>query len=318
MAGNSLVGFIRVDEQGFDKIKGSHDQGEALQGNLLQPLAADNYHTILTEKKISLEHYRAQTLLLNEVHAIPSYARLEFLRENINQLDQKARAKLNDLLLAEFSQKLGIHFKETQLTDRPQRRVLTLADLELLQPFHWGYFFNGIIDQGGFSIILSAPPHQHLKPTIDEFFQHFRNLALSQGIDSTNFKTSKQALIETHPELAEAWLFYQSQYSFMTDYFYRAEQYTHQTPTVNGKRLRSQLRLDWLFTEQCLNLLSTQGICTLVIPSEFRDSPKAESLRNWLNQKSQMMVSEMLSKSEQSTSPLSLSLLSFCKKAIDD
>ncbi|MEH2241006.1 MAG: DNA methyltransferase [Nostoc sp.] len=44
MAGNSLIGLIRVDETAFDAV------GNSLQGNLLQSLAADNYKKILEDK----------------------------------------------------------------------------------------------------------------------------------------------------------------------------------------------------------------------------------------------------------------------------
>jgi hypothetical protein len=311
LAGNSLVGLVRVDEQGFDRVK-TRGEEEALQGNLLQPLAAESYRTILAEKNISLEHYRSRTTILSEMHTIPPYAQMALLRETINQLDRKAQEKLNNLLLSEFSQKLGIHFKETQLTDKPQRRLLTLADLELLQPFHWGYFFNMVIEQqGGFSVILSAPPWAALKPTVEEFFQHFRDLAHRQGLDNKPFKTSKQALIEGNPELAEAWLFYQSQYSFLADYFYRVDQYAHQTPTVNGKRVRSQLRLDWLFIEQCMNLLSPQGACALIVPSEFSQSAKAETLRTWLQHQTSLDLSDSLPMIPATSTLPTFSLLAF-------
>jgi hypothetical protein len=296
LTGNSLVGFIRVDEQGFDRIN-TQGEDEALQGNLLQPLAAESYRTILAEKNISLEHYRTQTSAFKELQAIPAYAQLAFLRETINQLDQKAQAKLNNLLLSEFSQKLGIHFKEPQLTEKPQRRLLTVADLEPLHPCHWGYCFNALLEQhGGFNLILSAPPWSIFRPTVEEFFQHFRDLAHHQDLDSTPFKTSKQALIKSNPDLAQAWLFYQSQYAFLTDYFYRAEQYAHQTPTVKGRRVRSQLRLDWLFVEQCFNLLSPHGVCSLVLPSDLGHSPKAEPIRTWLAQNTHLELSPALPK----------------------
>lgn len=52
MAGNSLIGLIKVDDTAFDAV------GNSLQGNLLQSLAADNYKQILEEKNKSVELYK--------------------------------------------------------------------------------------------------------------------------------------------------------------------------------------------------------------------------------------------------------------------
>ncbi|MEO0540351.1 MAG: hypothetical protein AAFZ80_05735 [Cyanobacteria bacterium P01_A01_bin.105] len=272
LTGNSLIGLVRVDEASFDRGRGK--QADVLQGNLLQPLVADSYRTILTEKNVSLEHYRAQNSLLQENADIPAYARQEFLRQSMRQLDRQAQTKLNQLLLQEFSQKLGIHYKETQLTDRPQRRLVTLEDLDVLMPFHWGYAFNPIIERGGFSVILSAPPWGGYRPTVEEFFQQFRDIAQTYSVEQ--MQTTKQALIEADPELAQAWLFYQSQFAFVADYFHRSDQYRHQ-----GEG-RTQPRLDWLFAERCWRLLAPQGRCTLAMPRTIDTEVRAETLKNWL------------------------------------
>ncbi|MEO1590641.1 MAG: hypothetical protein AAFU71_05030 [Cyanobacteria bacterium J06632_22] len=274
LTGNSLVGLIRVDEASFDQGRGK--QADVLQGNLLQPLVADSYRTVLAEKNVSLEHYRAQTSLLQENAEVPAYAQQEFLRQRIRKLDRQAQNKLNQLLLQEFSQKLGIQYKETQLTDRPQRRLVTLEDLDILMPFHWGYAFNTVLERGGFSVILSAPPWGRYRPTVEEFFQQFSDLAQAYSVEQV--KTTKQALIEADPDLAEAWLFYQSQFAFVAEYFHRSEQYRHQREVG----VRAQPRLDWLFTERCWHLLAPQGRFVLAIPSTIDTEPKAETLKNWL------------------------------------
>jgi hypothetical protein len=59
MAGNSLIGLIKVDDTAFDAV------GNSLQGNLLQSLAADNYKQILEEKNKSVELYKKHAFLPN-------------------------------------------------------------------------------------------------------------------------------------------------------------------------------------------------------------------------------------------------------------
>lgn len=291
--GNSLVGFIRVDEAGFDRLRAAET---LLQGNLLQPLAAENYRTILSEKNIALEHYRSRAYLLEELQqGIPHYAQLEFFREQINQLDTQAQAKLNELLLIEFSQTLGIQFRAAQLVKAPQPRLLGIEDIAVLQPLHWGYHFNHILEQThGFGVIVSRPPHGIFRPTAPEFFQHFCDLTHKKNLDVRTFKTAKRSLLSADPDVAKAWLSYQSRHSLMTDYFYRSPQYDHQSPLLKGKRQRTQLRSHWLFIERCFHLLAPRGICGLMIPNDIKDSPRGMALRSLLESQTESDVTMSL------------------------
>jgi len=45
----------------------------------------------------------------------------------------------NQLLLDEFSTNLGIKYEEAQVSGKTKKRVLTIADINALEPFHWGY-----------------------------------------------------------------------------------------------------------------------------------------------------------------------------------
>ncbi len=291
MTGNSLIGLITVDEERFDQVgiepTNSAGTRSILQGNLLQPLAADGYQTILAEKNLALEHYKSRNQLLAKASHIPDYARSSLLREEIAQLDAKAQNKLNALLLSHMSQQLGIQYKAMQLTDKPERRLLTLEDIDILQPFHWGYHFNRIIQRGGFDGVVCAPPWGAFKPTAEEFFQRFQDLAQAKGMSAKTLKTSKQALAKGDPEVAQAWLFYQEQYAYVADYFYRSEQYAHQNPTVNGKYVRNQLAQERLFVEQCFNLLTPSGIAMVALPSPLSTEPKAETLLRYLKKNAQ-------------------------------
>ncbi len=54
-------------------------------------------------------------------------------------------AKLNQLLLDEFSVKLEIKYEAAQLKSKGKKRVLSIADMEQLKPFHWVYHFDKIL-----------------------------------------------------------------------------------------------------------------------------------------------------------------------------
>ena len=280
MPGNSLIGLIDVDEERFDQVN-SAGALSVLQGNLLQPLAADGYQTILSGKNLALEYYKSRNQLLAKARDIPDYARASLLREEITQLDAKAQTKLNTLLLNHMSEQLGIQYKAMQLTDRPERRVLTLEDIDVLQPFHWGYHFNTIMQQGGFDGIVCVPPWGAFKPTAEEFFQRFQDLAEAKGMNAKALKTSKQALAKGDPEIAEAWLFYQEQYAYVADYYYRSEQYAHQNPMANGKAIRNQLARERLFVERCFYLLNDGGVGAIALPEKLSESERAKTLQDF-------------------------------------
>ena len=289
LSGNSLIGLINVDEERFEKISTS-GESEFLQGNLLQPLVAESYQTILAEKNLAVEHYKYRNQMLADARNVPDYARAALLKEEILRLDIKAQNKLDRLLLQQMSQQLGIQYKVAQLTEKPRRRPLTLEDIDVLQPFHWGYHFNQVLNRGGFDIVVCAPPQGAFKPTAAEFLQRFQDLAEVKGENVRSLKTSKQALAQGDPEIAQAWLFYQDQYAYVADYFYRSEQYNHQNPTVGGKVVRNQLSRERLFLERCVNLLAPKGIGIAIIEKALLQQPKSETLRKFIEKTKQIEI----------------------------
>ena len=116
--------------------------------------------------------------------------------------------------------------------------------------------------------------------------------------------------MDVHTEVAQAWLFYQSQYSLITDYFYRSPQYEHQSPLIKGKRQRTQLNQHWLFIERCFHLLAPQGICGLIVPSDIKDSPRGMALRSLLETKTDLTLFRDLPQDQQTSS---LCFLGFLK-----
>ncbi|MGC1310208.1 MAG: DNA methyltransferase [Phormidesmis sp.] len=281
MTGNSLIGLITVDEERFDQVNKT-GESDVLQGNLLQPLVAEGYQTILAEKNLALEHYKFRNQKLAEARNIPAFARAALLRTDILRLDAKAQGKLDALLLNHMSQQLRIQFKATQLAAKPQRKPLTLEDIDVLQPFHWGYHCNQIIQRGGFDVVVCAPPWGAFRPTAAEFLQKFQDLVEAKGVTVRSLKTSKQALAKGDPEVTQAWLFYQDQYAYVADYFYRSEQYAHQNPTTEGKTVRNQLSRERLFIEQCFNLLAPDGMGAVAIEEKLLEQSKALTLTAFL------------------------------------
>nr|WP_053537879.1 Eco57I restriction-modification methylase domain-containing protein [Anabaena sp. WA102] len=271
MAGNSLIGLIRVDDKRFD-IVGNPD--------ILQQLKAQDYQTILNEKNESIKMYKEHAFIAGKVEDTEQEDRLQFLRHHINDVNRESLVKLNQLLLDEFGN-LKIKYEEVQLKGKASKRVLNIADMEALKPFHWGYHFDQIIARGGFDIILGNPPWEIFKPQAKEFFAEYSDLVTKNKMDIKTFEKEQKQLL-ANPEVAAAWLQYQSQYPHVSLYFRSAEQYLNQISVVNGKKQGTDINLYKLFVEQCLNLLSQHGECGLVIPSGIYTDLGTKQLREML------------------------------------
>ncbi|WP_017292785.1 Eco57I restriction-modification methylase domain-containing protein [Geminocystis herdmanii] len=301
MAGNSLIGLIRVDGNAFDTVKVPFVKGDlggsktksdppqpplvrgekTVQGNLLNLIASSEYQKILAEKNESIKKYKEHAFKTEEIEGTDQDSRLQMLRNHIEKVNQESNEKLNQLLLDEFTLKLGIKYEQVQLKGKPQKRLLTMKDVENLKPFHWGYHFDKIIAKGGFDIILGNPPWEIFKPQAKEFFAEYSDLVTKNKMDIKTFEKQQKKLLE-NPEIAEAWLAYQSQYPHVSLYFRSAEQYKNQISVVNGKKQGTDINLYKLFLEQCVNLLAKNGECGIVIPSGIYTDLGTKQLREML------------------------------------
>ncbi len=287
MAGNSLIGLIKVDETVFDTV------GNSKQGNLLQTLAANNYKAIVEEKNKSIELYKRHAFIPGEEKFVSADVgthqdtRLLNLRTHIDNLNKKSQKKLNTLLLDEFSQRLGIKYEEVQLTGKPTKRVLTAKDITALKPFHWGYHFDKVLGRGGFDAIITNPPWEIFKPQAKEFFAEHNELVTKNKMDIKAFEKEQNKLLQ-NTEIAEAWLEYQSQYPYVSAYYRSSEEYKNQISIVNGKKAGTDINLYKLFLERCFNLLLTGGECGIVIPSGIYTDLGSKQLREMLFNQSQV------------------------------
>ncbi|MEG4272732.1 MULTISPECIES: Eco57I restriction-modification methylase domain-containing protein [unclassified Microcoleus] len=275
MSGNSLIGLIRVDETGFDSV------GDSLQGNLLQTLAANNYKAILADKNKSVDLYKKHAFQSGEQEGTSQESRLLNLRTHIEKLNRESQDKLNKLLLDEFSQRLGIKYEEVQLAGKPKKRVLTIDDIANLQPFHWGYHFDRILERGGFDAIITNPPWEIFKPNAREFFVQHNELAKKSKMDIKTFEKEQNKILQ-NPEIAETWLKYQSEFPHVSAYYRSAEQYKNQISIVNGKKSGTDINFYKLFLEQCFNLLRPNGECGIIIPSGVYTDLGTKQLREML------------------------------------
>jgi hypothetical protein len=281
MAGNSLIGLIKVDETAFDTV------GNSKQGNLLQALAAANYQAILDEKNKSVELYKKHAFIPGEEklsggeQGTSQQSRLQMLRTHIDKLNGESQQKLNLLLLDEFSQRLGIKYEEVQLTGKSNKRVITAKNIAGFKPFHWGYHFDKVLERGGFDAIITNPPWEVSQTNEKEFFNEFSDVATRKMMDVFEFIERRDELLQDY-EIQSAWLEYCSRFPHQNAYFKKAEQYKNQTSIINGKTVPSKNNLSKVFLEQCFNLLRNGGQCGILLPTSIYSDAGNKQLREML------------------------------------
>ena len=269
LAGNSLVGLMRVDEHEFD--------ARYRHGDLFRK----GFRELLDEKQRKLVTYRAAA------DTMGSSFNLRELRDDIDTAMADANGVMNELLQRQFADR-GIKFEQATWDaakgdlGKPAKRQVSLADVAAQHPLHWGYVFDDIVHKrGGFDIILANPPWEVFKPQAKEFFADHSNLVSKNKMTIKEFEKEQGKLLKDKA-VREAWLAYESRFPHMNQYFRQAPEYRHQFATVDGRKVGSDLNLYKLFVERCFTLLRPGGHCGIVIPSGIYTDLGAKGLRDLL------------------------------------
>ncbi len=266
LAGNSLVGLLRVDETAFESRK--------FQGSLFRR----KYREVLEEKNRLIDAFR---------HATEYAEDLTALRDAIDAKKQEAYETLNDILLDDLKG-LGIKYEQAtwdeseNVVGKPKKRPLKPADIEDQHPFHWGFEFDEVLNaRGGFDAIITNPPWETFKPYAKEFFGEHSDLVSKRNMTIHDFEKEQSRLLED-PELRAEWLKYLSQFPHVSAYFRSAPQYRNQISIVNGKKVGTDINLYKLFVERCFNLLKLDGRCGMITPGSIYNDLGAKQLRETL------------------------------------
>jgi hypothetical protein len=262
LAGNSLIGLLRVTDQQFEEHQPS--------------LFRKSYREILAEKNRMIDAYRGTSEYMED---------LRQQRDRIEAKKREAQATLNDILLDEFK---GIKYEQATWDEgknapgKVVKRAVTIADIEALHPFHWGYEFDEVLNnRGGFDAIITNPPWEIFKPNAKEFFADHSDLITKNKMTIKEFEEQQTTLLQD-PEIRTAWLDYQSRFPCVSAYYRSAKQYENQISVVNGKKVGADTNLYKLFTEQCYNLLRLGGECGIVIPAGIYNDLGNKQLRQML------------------------------------
>ena len=270
VSGNSLVGLLKVNAEQFAEQQSGH----------MADMFRKTYQQVLAEKNRLIDTYRHTASWTQGMD-------LSALKADIEQHRREAQATLNELLLNEWHQ-AGIKFEEASWDavkgkeGKSKKRNLTGTDIETLQPFHWGFEFDEILNKrGGFDAIITNPPWEIFKPNAKEFFQEHSELVSKKKMAIQDFE-KEQAKLLKDSEVRVVWLEYLSRFPHVSAWYRAAPQFKNQTAIVNGKKTGSDINLYKLFTEQCANLLREGGDCGIVIPSGIYTDLGAKGLRDLL------------------------------------
>jgi hypothetical protein len=307
MAGNSLIGLVRVDEDGFDAVQETRtavkerkkkeklgiaivskvNAPQYIQPTLFPSARVSSYRQLLREKNESIALFKKRAFDNPADVATENDIRTELLKSSIEELNGKSQRKLNKLLLDEF-EGLGIKYEEAQLVGKAKKRGLVQEDIDRLEPFHWGYHFNQIIaERGGFDAIIANPPWEVFKPNAKEFFAQYSDLVTKKKMDIKEFEKKQKELLKDS-DVAIAWAEYQSHFSYVSSYFRSSDLYKNQISIVNGKKAGTDTNLYKLFLELCCNLLKPSGYCGIIIPTGFYTDLGTKQLREMIFSQTQL------------------------------
>lgn len=273
LAGNSLIGLLHVQTEDFDS---RHPQ---------RNLFRRTYKEIVAEKNRLIRQYR---------HATSYAEKLQAIRDQIDEEKHEAAATLNDLLLAEFTHR-GIKLEEPTWDERAKKqgrakkRPVAFKDVEDLQPFHWGYEFDQILESGGFDVILTNPPWEVFKPQAKEFFAEYSGIVKKNKMTIKDFEKEQSRLLKNR-EIREAWFEYQSRFPHVSLYFRTASDYGNQISIVSGKKVGTDINTYKLFLERCFRLLRGGGRCGILLPTSIYSDLGSKRLREMLFSEAQLKV----------------------------
>ena len=267
LAGNSLIGLMRVDDDRLRDVESSRGT-----------CSARPTEQVLEEKNRLIDDFPPR----NGIRRRP-----DGICDDASTRRSTRPTRRSTTSCSTSSRRLGIKYEQATWDEKkndvgkPKKRPLKPADIEALHPFHWGFEFDEILNKrGGFDAIITNPPWEIFKPNGKEFFEEHSDLVSKKNMTIHEFE-KEQAEAAEGPRHSAAWLEYLSQFPHQSAYFRSAPQYRNQISIVNGKKAGTDINLYKLFVEQCYNLLKQDGRCGMITPGSIYNDLGAKQLRRF-------------------------------------
>lgn len=257
LPGNSLIGMLHCEEEDF------------MGGGLFVKAQFDE----LTKKKDHLIGLYKSTFG-------NGLGELQQIKTDANKIRRELNEICNAAVMREFGN-LKINIETKDANGKKQKQEVQIADVEKLQPFHWGSDFDEVIKAGGFDAIITNPPWEVFQTDQKEFSQRYDSTIQKKKIRIEDWKKQFANWMKDE-EFAAAWKEYENSFPHVSAYFKNCPDYKNQISKVNGKTFGGKLNLYLLFTERCFHLLKDGGRCGIVIPSGIYTDLGAKQLREML------------------------------------
>lgn len=237
--GNSLIGYI-----GFPEESGN---GEYTLGKFSEKSVRNRYEDIITE----IRQYEDTIGEISEEHRKRAFTLLESARD---ELIPKIKRDFHDA---------GV-------------KSISNDEVKEMDPFNWVVEFAEVYGDGGFDVVVGNPPWDVLRTNRDDYFSRYDP---SFRTRMPNDKDEKMEELLEDPDIEDGWEQYNREMQARADYFNDSQEYSLQSPTVDGKEVTSENELSALFLERVYNIARDDAYVSLILPNVIFTSSTAKDLR---------------------------------------
>ena len=272
LCGNSLIGFLREETKtGTSQIKWDEVLGK-------------DYSQIKTEYNRLVSRYKNHPLSFAKLTELKGKI-TGFLEENNRNLSRALADKCNREGV-KYPEILDIQGKRKTTKQRAVRpEDFHSEDIERnLNPFHWDFAFNEIMEKGGFDVLITNPPWEKVKLEDKEFFHKYDKSIDKRKTKKAVIKQKKENLLKNF-KIRTDYLRIKESYLFQRDYFFGLYQYQIGeiiNPDGTTKQASADMDTYRLFTERCFALLNKNGSLGIILPSGLCKDDGAIGLRKGL------------------------------------